>query len=88
VKNEVIKMNVDTDTQWAYWDGVRTFEKEKHDYLRGQIGNSTGADKPNKKYYDPRVWIRKAEESMASRVIVSCETLGSARKYDFEKIGA
>jgi fructose-bisphosphate aldolase, class II len=83
VKNGVIKMNVDTDTQWAYWDGVRLFENEKHEYLQGQIGNPTGVDKPNKKYYDPRVWIRKAEESMAARVIVSCKTLGSAGKYDF-----
>merc|ERR1712048_1409616 len=42
VKNGVVKMNVDTDTQWAYWDGLREFEKEKHDYLQGQIGNPTG----------------------------------------------
>ena len=59
----VIKMNIDTDTQWAYWDGIRKFEAANHDYLQGQIGNPEGDDKPNKKYYDPRVWIRKAEES-------------------------
>lgn len=81
VSNGVIKMNIDTDTQWAYWDGLRAFEKEKRDYLQGQIGNPTGADKPNKKFYDPRVWIRKAEESMAARVGTSCEKLGSLGTY-------
>jgi len=54
----VIKMNIDTDTQWATWDGIRSFEAEKHDYLQGQIGNPDGEDKPNKKFYDPRVWLR------------------------------
>ena len=67
VKNGVIKMNIDTDTQWAYWDGLRAFEKTKHDYLQGQIGNPEGKDKPNKKFYDPRNWVRKAEESMVKR---------------------
>ena len=81
VKAGVIKMNIDTDTQWAYWDGLRAFEKEKHDYLQGQIGNPTGADKPNKKFYDPRVWTRKAEESMRERVGVSMEKLGSKETY-------
>ncbi|KAI2513314.1 Fructose-bisphosphate aldolase class-II [Fragilaria crotonensis] len=82
VKNGVVKMNIDTDTQWAYWDGLRGFEKEKHDFLQGQIGNPTGADKPNKKFYDPRVWIRKAEEAMTARVITSCEELSSAGTYE------
>lgn len=81
VKNGVIKMNIDTDTQWAYWDGLRAFEKDKHDYLQGQIGNPTGADKPNKKFYDPRVWIRKAEESMAKRCEVSMELLSCTGTY-------
>lgn len=48
----VIKMNIDTDTQWAYWEGIKNFESKYHDYLQGQIGNPEGADKPNKKYYD------------------------------------
>ena len=82
VKNGVVKMNIDTDTQWAYWDGLRCFEKDKRDYLQGQIGNPTGADKPNKKFYDPRVWIRKAEESMVERCGVSMEKLGSNGKYE------
>ena len=81
VKNGVIKMNVDTDTQWAYWDGLRQFEMEKRDYLQCQIGNPDGADKPNKKYYDPRVWTRKAEEAMVARVGVSMEKLGCAGQY-------
>jgi fructose-bisphosphate aldolase class II len=82
VKNGVIKMNIDTDTQWAYWDGIRAFEKDKHDYLQGQIGNPSGEDKPNKKFYDPRVWVRKAEESMVARCGVSMEKLSSVGKYD------
>jgi fructose-bisphosphate aldolase class II len=81
VDSGVVKMNVDTDTQWAYWDGLRTFEKEKHDFLQAQIGNPNGPDAPNKKFYDPRVWIRKAEESMIARCGVSMEKLGCKGKY-------
>ncbi|MBN2802950.1 MAG: class II fructose-bisphosphate aldolase [Deltaproteobacteria bacterium] len=64
----VIKMNIDTDTQWATWSGILNFYKEKEAYLQGQLGNPEGADKPNKKFYDPRVWLRKAQESMVDRV--------------------
>ncbi|MDX1286128.1 MAG: class II fructose-bisphosphate aldolase, partial [Draconibacterium sp.] len=64
----VIKMNIDTDTQWAYWDGVREFEAGNRDYLQGQIGNPDGDDKPNKKFYDPRKWVREAEVSMIERL--------------------
>jgi len=64
----VIKMNIDTDTQWATWDGVRSFYAEKQDFLQGQIGNPTGDDAPNKKYYDPRVWLRAGQSSMVSRL--------------------
>ncbi len=71
----VIKMNIDTDIQWAFWDGVREFEKTNHDFLQGQIGNPGGADKPNKKYYDPRVWLRKGEESVVKRLTHSFEDL-------------
>jgi len=73
----VIKMNIDTDTQWAYWDGVRAFEAANHDYLQGQIGNPDGADKPNKKFYDPRNWIRKGEESLIARLKVAFEDLNA-----------
>lgn len=73
----VVKMNIDTDTQWAYWDGVRAFEAANHDYLQGQIGNPDGEDKPNKKFYDPRVWLRKAEESMIARLKQAFEDLNA-----------
>jgi fructose-bisphosphate aldolase class II len=64
----VIKMNIDTDTQWAMWDGVRRYDAEYHDYLQGQIGNPDGDDVPNKKYYDPRKWLRAGEVSMVARL--------------------
>ena len=73
----VVKMNIDTDTQWAYWDGVRAFEAANHDYLQGQIGNPGGEDKPNKKFYDPRVWVRKGEEAMIARLMVAFEDLNA-----------
>mmetsp|Transcript_7522 Transcript_7522/g.8990 ORF Transcript_7522/g.8990 Transcript_7522/m.8990 type:complete len:400 (+) Transcript_7522:34-1233(+) len=81
VSHGVVKMNIDTDTQWAYWDGLREFEASKREYLQGQIGNPDGPDKPNKKFYDPRVWIRKAEESMIKRCAVSMEKLSSVGTY-------
>jgi len=71
----VIKMNIDTDTQWAFWDGVRAYEAEHHDYLQGQIGNPDGDDKPNKKYYDPRMMLRAGEEAMAARLCQAAEDL-------------
>jgi len=77
VKNGVIKMNIDTDTQWAYWDGLKNFYKKNEGYLQSQVGNPDGDDKPNKKYYDPRVWIRAAEEAMIKRAHQSFEFLGS-----------
>ena len=64
----VIKMNIDTDTQWAAWEGIVNFYKENEAYLQAQLGNPDGADKPNKKFYDPRVWLRKAQENMVARV--------------------
>jgi len=64
----VIKMNIDTDTQWAFWNGVREYEKKYRDYLQSQIGNPEGEEKPNKKYYDPRKWLRAGEESMVERL--------------------
>ena len=71
----VIKMNIDTDTQWAAWDGVRQYEAKNHDYLQGQIGNPEGEDKPNKKYYDPRMWLRAGEQSMIERLKVAFDDL-------------
>lgn len=75
--NGVVKMNVDTDTQWAYWSGLKNFYQAKSGYLQGQIGNPEGADKPNKSYYDPRKWIRESETSMVKRVQESCTDLGN-----------
>ncbi|WP_439182417.1 class II fructose-bisphosphate aldolase [Carboxylicivirga taeanensis] len=71
----VIKMNIDTDTQWATWDGIRKFEAANRDYLQAQIGNPEGDDKPNKKYYDPRVWLRKGQETLVERLKVAFEDL-------------
>jgi fructose-bisphosphate aldolase class II len=71
----VVKMNVDTDTQWAYWEGLLKFYQAKKDYLQGQIGNPEGEDKPNKSYYDPRKWVRESEITMCARVVESCKDL-------------
>jgi fructose-bisphosphate aldolase class II len=76
----VIKMNIDTDTQWATWDGVRKYEASKHEYLQGQIGNPEGEDKPNKKYYDPRVWLREGEKSMIERLKVAFDDLNCVNR--------
>lgn len=61
-------MNIDTDTQWAQWSGILEYYKKYSGYLQGQIGNPEGEDKPNKKYYDPRKWMREAEVSMIKRL--------------------
>jgi fructose-bisphosphate aldolase class II len=73
----VVKMNVDTDTQWAYWEGIKNYYESKKDYLQAQIGNPEGPDKPNKKYYDPRVFILEGEKSMKARVQQACRDLGN-----------
>ncbi len=73
----VIKMNIDTDTQWAFWNGIREYDIKNHDYLQGQIGNPDGDDKPNKKYYDPRKWLRVAEESMRERLKIAFNDLNA-----------
>lgn len=70
-----VKMNIDTDTQWAFWEGVLNHYKNNEGYLQGQIGNPDGADKPNKKFYDPRVWLRESEKSMIARLKVAFEDL-------------
>lgn len=71
----VVKMNIDTDTQWAFWDGVRGYEAKNHDYLQGQIGNPEGEDKPNKNYYDPRKFLRAGQETMIKRLEVAFSDL-------------
>jgi fructose-bisphosphate aldolase class II len=73
----VIKMNIDTDTQWSFWDGVREYVSENEAYLQGQIGNPEGADKPNKNKYDPRAWLRKAELATVDRLMTAYEDLNA-----------
>jgi fructose-bisphosphate aldolase class II len=70
-----IKMNIDTDLQWAFWEGVLLNYKKSEGYLQAQLGNAEGADKPNKKYYDPRVWLRKGEETFIKRLETAFEDL-------------
>jgi fructose-bisphosphate aldolase class II len=75
-----VKMNIDTDLQWAFWDGVRGYYAEKSEYLQGQIGNPDGDDVPNKKNYDPRVWLRGAEQSFKQRLTESFEDLNNINR--------
>ncbi len=74
-------MNIDTDTQWAFWNGVREYYLANEAYLQGQIGNPDGEDKPNKKYYDPRKWLRAAEDSMKERVKLAFDDLNCINQY-------
>ncbi|MCG7279885.1 class II fructose-bisphosphate aldolase [Chryseobacterium taklimakanense] len=73
----VIKMNIDTDLQFAYTEGIRDYMGERADYLKTQIGNPEGDDKPNKKFYDPRVWLRKGEETFSKRLVQAFEDLNN-----------
>lgn len=70
-----VKMNIDTDMQWAFWEGIKNFYESKKDYLQGQIGNPEGSDKPNKKFYDPRVWLRSGEVTFVARMKQAFEDL-------------
>ncbi|WP_085247027.1 class II fructose-bisphosphate aldolase [Gilliamella mensalis] len=73
----VIKMNIDTDTQWANWSGILDYYKANEAYLQGQLGNPEGADAPNKKYYDPRVWLRKGQDSLVARLELAFKELNA-----------
>jgi len=75
-----IKMNIDTDIQWAFWEGIHAYYKDKKDYLQGQIGNPTGDDSPNKKNYDPRVWLRKGEDSIVARLAIAFDNLNCVNR--------
>ncbi|CAK7902209.1 fructose-bisphosphate aldolase [[Candida] anglica] len=68
IKNGVVKVNLDTDCQFAYLEGIRDYVLSKKDYLLTQVGNPEGEDKPNKKYFDPRVWVREGEKTMSARI--------------------
>ncbi|MCD6596613.1 MAG: class II fructose-bisphosphate aldolase [Bacteroidales bacterium] len=76
----VIKMNLDTDMQWAFWNGVRKYYQANEAYLQAQIGNPDGEDKPNKKYYDPRAWLRKGQESFIERLTEAFDDLNALNK--------
>lgn len=73
----VIKMNIDTDLQFAYTEGIRDYMTEKLEYLKTQVGNPDGDDKPNKKFYDPRGWVRKGEETFSKRLVQAFEDLNN-----------
>jgi fructose-bisphosphate aldolase class II len=70
-------MNIDTDMQWAYWEGVKDYYKSKEGYLQNQIGNPDGDDIPNKKFYDPRVWLREGEKNFVKRLKSAFEDLNN-----------
>jgi len=71
----VVKMNLDTDMQWAFWDGVHGYYNSNKDYLQAQLGNPEGDDKPNKKFYDPRAWLRSGEQAFVTRLKASFDDL-------------
>ncbi|WP_210520169.1 class II fructose-bisphosphate aldolase [Hymenobacter terricola] len=75
-----IKMNIDTDLQWALWEGIKNYYVKNEGFLQGQIGNPSGADSPNKKYYDPRVWLRKGEETFSARLKSAFEDLNAINR--------
>ncbi len=73
----VIKMNIDTDLQYAFLEGIRDYVQGKKDFLQSQIGNPNGPDDPNKKYYDPRVWLREGEKTFVARLKKAFEDLNN-----------
>ncbi|MGI4883598.1 MAG: class II fructose-bisphosphate aldolase [Janthinobacterium lividum] len=75
-----IKMNIDTDLQWALWEGIKDYYVKNEAYLQGQMGNPSGPDAPNKKYYDPRVWLRKGEETFVARLKQAFEDLNAVNR--------
>ncbi len=81
IRYGVVKMNIDTDTQWAFWQGTMDYYQNNEAYLQGQIGNPEGDDKPNKKFYDPRVWLRQSEEVMVKRLEQSFADLHCINRY-------
>ena len=74
----VVKVNLDTDLQYAYLTGIRDYVLNKKDYLMKQVGNPDGEDKPNKKYFDPRVWVREGEKTMSTRVTEGLKDFNTA----------
>ncbi|MET0284875.1 MAG: class II fructose-bisphosphate aldolase [Polyangiales bacterium] len=78
----VVKMNVDTDTQWAFLSPIKKYMDENDAYLKSQLGNPEGADKPNKKYIDPRVWLHHGEKGLAARTVEAFKDLGAFGKFE------
>lgn len=76
----VIKMNIDTDIQWAFWEGILKYYKKHEGYLQGQLGNPEGPDSPNKKYYDPRTWLRDGEVSIRERLLIAFDQLNALNR--------
>ena len=79
----VIKMNIDTDTQWAFTQPIKKYMDDKSAYLQGQLGNPEGPDKPNKKQIDPRGWLHLGEKGMTARLNQAFKDLNSFEKFDF-----
>jgi fructose-bisphosphate aldolase class II len=77
-----IKMNIDTDIQWAFWEGILGYYKKNQDYLQGQLGNPKGPDQPNKKFYDPRAWLREGEKTLVARLKQAFEDLNAINAND------
>lgn len=73
----VVKLNIDTDVQWATWEGIMKYYQKNKGYLQAQLGNPEGGDKPNKKFYDPRVWIRAGQASMVTRLALTFKELNA-----------
>ncbi|KAI1846591.1 hypothetical protein JX265_009105 [Neoarthrinium moseri] len=74
----VVKVNMDTDMQFAYCSGIRDYMVGKKDYVTTTVGNPDGEDKPNKKYFDPRVWVREGEKTMTKRVTEALKDFNTA----------
>ena len=78
----VVKMNIDTDTQWAFLHPIKTYMDEKSDYLKSQLGNPEGPEKPNKKHIDPRGWMYLGEKGMTARLVQAFQDLGATGKFE------
>jgi fructose-bisphosphate aldolase, class II len=79
----VVKMNIDTDTQWAFTHPIKTFMDQKGAYLLAEVGNPEGPDRPNKKYFDPRGWLHLGEQGITSRLLAAYDDLGSRDRFVF-----
>ncbi len=82
IKYGAVKMNIDTDMQWAFASGIREYFKDKSAYLQSQIGNPEGDDKPNKKIYDPRKWLRQGEDYFRARLVRAFEDLNCMNRNE------